>query len=93
MEYAAVSGIGFNGEKSKAILYVRLRGSGGTYAFDWRLNRLLCRDLSADSSLECPAIGRHSRRAATAQRACGEFATGLWIRHGERVVDMATRVV
>jgi hypothetical protein len=36
MEYAAVSAVGFNGDKSKAILYVRLRGSGGIYFMEKR---------------------------------------------------------
>jgi len=36
LEFAAASAIGFNGDKSKAILYVRLRGSGGIYFMEKR---------------------------------------------------------
>jgi len=36
LEFAAVSAIGFNGDKSKAILYVRLRDSGGIYFMEKR---------------------------------------------------------
>lgn len=36
MEYAAVSAVGFNGDKSKAILYVRLRGQGDIYFMERR---------------------------------------------------------
>lgn len=36
MEYVAVSAIGFNGDKSKAILYMRLRGTGGIFFMERR---------------------------------------------------------
>jgi hypothetical protein len=36
LEFAAVSAIGFNGNKSKAILYVRRRDSGGIYFMEKR---------------------------------------------------------
>ena len=36
LDYAAVSAVGFNGDKSKAILYVRLRDQGEIYFMEKR---------------------------------------------------------
>jgi hypothetical protein len=39
MEYAAVSAVGFDATKTKAIVYVHLRSEGGVYWIEKRLNK------------------------------------------------------
>ena len=36
MEFAAVSAVGFNAAKTKALVYIRLRGSGQIYLMERR---------------------------------------------------------